>query len=159
MHVQKLIQLKFMLNKLDTIVLTLEQVLKQLLLIFANQVIKANFILFFFYFSFALLGEEKPQPYIPLDIDRQVEGKLVTSNHVSVSPPNGRLPMSASYLPNNSNLLPSHISQSHPNTTTSSPLLLSLDGGVYQGHSQTQPNTKVNFFFFWKEFLLKQKTN
>ncbi|CAF3438668.1 unnamed protein product [Rotaria socialis] len=84
-------------------------------------------------------GEEKPQPYIPLDIDRQIDGKLLPNNHINVSPPNGRLPMSSNYLPNSSTPLPSHISQSHQNTSTAtSPF--ALDGGVYQGQSQNQSN-------------------
>jgi hypothetical protein len=113
---------------------------------------------------FSLLGEEKPQPFIPLDIDRQVDGKYVISNHVSVSPPNGRLPISSNYPPNNSIPLPSHISQSHPNTITSSPPpQFVLDGGVYQGHSQTQPanwqaNKKVNLFILQMNTLKKRES-
>jgi len=61
--------------------------------------------------------------------------------------------MSSNYPPNNSTPLPSHISQSHPNTITPSPQQFLLDGGVYQGHSQTQPtnlqaNKKVNYSFY-----------
>ncbi|CAF2583482.1 unnamed protein product [Rotaria sp. Silwood2] len=91
-------------------------------------------------------GEEKPQPFISLDIDRQIDGKPLPSNHINVSPPNGRLPMSSNYLPNSSIPLPLHISQSHPITATASPSF-PLDGGVYQGQPPTQannwnPNTK-----------------
>ncbi len=93
---------------------------------------------------FSLLGEEKPQPFITLDIDRQVDGKFITSNHINVSPPNGRLPISLNYPPNNLTPLPSHLSQPHPSTVTSlSPF--ALDGGVYQGHPPTQLTPKVNF--------------
>jgi hypothetical protein len=94
------------------------------------------------------LGEEKPQPFIVLDIDRQVDGKIVTSNHISsASPPNGRLPMSTNYPSNNSLPMPSHLSQHLPSTIIS-PSPYALDGGVYQGHTPTQtndwkPNTKV----------------
>ncbi|CAF4940022.1 unnamed protein product, partial [Rotaria socialis] len=28
-------------------------------------------------------GEEKPQSFITLDIDRQIDGKLITANHTS----------------------------------------------------------------------------
>jgi hypothetical protein len=91
---------------------------------------------------FSLSGEEKPQPFITLDIDRQVDGKLITSNHISVSPPNGRLPMLPNYLPNNLAPLPSHISQSHSNAIALP--TFALDGGVYQGGQPSQlPNTKV----------------
>jgi hypothetical protein len=85
-----------------------------------------------------LSGEEKPQPFILLDIDRQVDGKLISSNHISVSPPNGRLPMSSNYLPNNLVPLPSHISQSHSNAIALP--TFALDGGVYQGGSGPQPS-------------------
>ncbi len=106
----------------------------------------------------SLLGEEKPQPFIPLDIDRQVDGKVVPSNHISVSPPNGRLPMSSNYLLNNSTPLPLNISQSHPNAIPSSPPF-ALDGGVYQGQSQIQRNTwntsaNVNLFIFTNEVFI-----
>jgi hypothetical protein len=152
MLVRKLIQLKSMPNRLEMIVLMLEQVQKQLLLIFVSQVSQTfysiiNLICFFLLF---LLGEDKPQPYIVLDIDRQVDGKLVTSNHITVSPPNGRLPMSSNYPPNNSLPLLTHTSQPHPNAIPlSAPH--SLDGGVYQGQQPPQssnwiPNTKVNLF-------------
>lgn len=71
-------------------------------------------------------GEEKPQPFILLDIDRQMDGKLIISNHISVSPPNGRLPMPSNHVPNPSIPLPSHLSQRQPQA-------FMLDGGVYQG--------------------------
>ncbi|CAF1041761.1 unnamed protein product [Rotaria sp. Silwood1] len=92
-------------------------------------------------------GEEKPQPFIPLDIDRQIDAKLLPSNHINISPPNGRLPISSNYLPNSSIPLPSHISQPHPITATTSSSF-PLDGGVYQGQPPTQsntwnPNTKI----------------
>ncbi|CAF0751144.1 unnamed protein product [Adineta steineri] len=84
-------------------------------------------------------GEEKPQPFIILDIDKQVDGKIVSSNHISISPPNGRLPIPTNYLPNSSIPLPSHISQSHPTSVTTNPPF-SLDGGVYQGQPPSQSN-------------------
>jgi hypothetical protein len=96
------------------------------------------------------IGEEKPQPYIPLDLDRHVEGKLVASNHVSVGAPNGRLPISSSYAPHNSMPLPTYSSRQHPHAMAASPPCI-LDGGVYQGYQPTQsndcnPNAKVQSF-------------
>ncbi|CAF0883691.1 unnamed protein product [Rotaria sp. Silwood1] len=92
-------------------------------------------------------GEEKPHPFIPLDIDRQVDGKLVTSNHINMSSPNGRLPMSLNYTSNTSMPLPLPFSQHQINPVTSP--AFALDGGVYQGQSvptksdNWNPNTKV----------------
>jgi hypothetical protein len=82
-----------------------------------------------------VLGEEKPQPFITLDIDRQVDGKLVTSNQLNMNAPNGRLPMSSNYPGTGLLPLPSYLSQPQlqPNAISSLPM---LDGGVYQGHSQ-----------------------
>jgi hypothetical protein len=98
------------------------------------------------------LGEEKPQPFISLDIDRQVDGKVVISNHININPPNGRLPMSLNYVPNTSMPLPPHLSQHQQNLLPSSPL--TLDGGVYQGQqpppmqsNEWNPNTRVKCFF------------
>lgn len=92
------------------------------------------------------LGEEKPQPFIVLDIDRQVEGKLVTNNQMPIGSPNGRLPMSSNYQPNATLPMPLYLSQTQPNhhPTSSTPFL--LDGGVYQGQAPTtsQPQTQVN---------------
>ena len=111
------------------------------------------------------LGEEKPQLFIPLDIDRQIDGKLLpTSNHIDLSTSNGRLPISPNYLPNSSISLPPNRSQSHPNAMTTSSLHV-LDGGVYQGQTSTQANhwnanamvvlfnSQINFLFL----SLKQK--
>ncbi len=119
----------------------------QLHLIFINQVIslknKKTFILFF-------SGLDKPQAFIPLDIDRQVDGKLIIGNHINVNPPNGRLPMAANHVPNTSIPLPSHPSQHQLNPVT--PAFM-LDGGVYQGQPPTTQlndwnlNTKVKGFF------------
>ena len=95
------------------------------------------------------LGEEKPQPFIPLDIDRHVEGKPVISNHTNMSPPNGRLPTSPNYLPNSSMPLPSHLTHPYSQPITTSPPL-ALDGGVYQGQppsnqpTEWNPTSKVN---------------
>ncbi|CAF4368002.1 unnamed protein product, partial [Adineta steineri] len=52
-------------------------------------------------------GEDKPQTYIPLDIDRQSDGKLVTSTPINVGVPNGRLPVPSNFVPNTSMSLPS----------------------------------------------------
>jgi hypothetical protein len=104
-------------------------VLKQLHLIFVNQVIISKIKSPSKYLSFFFLGEDKPQPFIPLDIDRQVDGKIAISNHVNISSPNGRLPMSSNYVPNTSMPLPLHLSQHKLNTP---------DGGVY--HGQPPPN-------------------
>ncbi|CAF1092159.1 unnamed protein product [Adineta ricciae] len=83
-------------------------------------------------------GEEKPQAFIPLDLDRQLDGRVVTSNHINISPPNGRLPASLNYLSNSSIPPPSHITPLHP-TSVSTMSPFSLDGGVYQGQPPTQP--------------------
>jgi hypothetical protein len=89
-----------------------------------------------------------------------VDGKVVTSNHISISPPNGRLPpMPSNYPQNTSTPLPSHISQPHPNSITPIPPY-TLDGGVYQGQPPTQPNhwnanTRVNSFIFEKIYFSK----
>ena len=89
-------------------------------------------------------GEEKPQAFIPLDIDRQVDGKLVITNHINIGPPNGRLPMPSNFSPDTSMSLPPH--------QTNSIASYKLDGGVYQGQPPSrQPNdwnqnTKVKLF-------------
>jgi len=89
-------------------------------------------------------GEEKPQPFIPLDIDRHVEGKtVVISNHTNMSPPNGRLPTSSNYLPNSSMPLSSHLSHPYPQPITTAPPS-DLDGGVYQGQSVAATSNKTN---------------
>jgi hypothetical protein len=69
--------------------------------------------------------------------------------------------MSSTYLPNSSTLLPSYISQSPSNIITSSPQF-APDGGVYQGHSLTQPNnwnpnTKVHLLILEIYFLKKKR--
>jgi len=87
-------------------------------------------------FGFFFLGEEKPQPFIPLDLDKQVDGRLVVGNHTSFSPPNGRLPMSSPPLS-------SHVPQSQSNLIGSPSIPLTLDGGVYQGQPPTQPAIRV----------------
>ncbi|CAF2082672.1 unnamed protein product [Rotaria magnacalcarata] len=75
-------------------------------------------------------GEEKPQAFITLDIDRQIDGKLIIANHTSTSPPDGRLPTSRT--------LPPHLSQQQQNQEVSPAFI--IDGGVYQGQSTlTQP--------------------
>ncbi|UJR28466.1 hypothetical protein I4U23_009705 [Adineta vaga] len=90
-------------------------------------------------------GEEKPQPFIPLDLDRHVDGRIVTSNHISISPPNGRLPTPISYLSNSSIPPPSQITQLHPTSVPTMPSPFALDGGVYQGQSLAQqPNWNSN---------------
>jgi hypothetical protein len=99
-------------------------------------------------FPFDIVGEEKPQPFIPLDLDRQVDGKIVSNHHISTSPPNGRLPTSSNSLPNSILPMPSHLIQPHSLATNTSPTI-SLDGGVYQGQSPVQvnewnPNAKVS---------------
>ncbi|CAF0784947.1 unnamed protein product [Rotaria sordida] len=86
-------------------------------------------------------GEEKPQPFISLDIDRQIDGKSLPNNHINISPPNGRLQTPSNYPPNRPIPLPSHIPQSHPSTTTT-PSSLPLDGGVYQGLPPTQSTNR-----------------
>ena len=104
-------------------------------------------------------GEEKPHPYIPLDLDRQADGKAATttmSNHIGISPPNGRLPTSSNYLPNSSIPLTSHLSQRLPHAMTTAPPF-TLDGGVYQGHAPSHanewnPNTKVECFIVARLF-------
>ena len=100
--------------------------------------------------SLSRLGEERPQPFIILDLDRQVDGKLVISNHISVSPPNGRLPVSSNYYPNNLSPLPSHIAQPTPTAVPT----YALDGGVYQGgQAPMQLNPKVNSFTGERNFF------
>ena len=84
------------------------------------------------------LGEEKPQPFISLDIDQQIDGQLAPNSHVNFSPPDSHLPMLSNYLPHSSMSSPSQISQFHANTITTSPF--ALDGGVYQGQTSMQSN-------------------
>ncbi len=90
----------------------------------------------------SFLGEEKPQSFIPLDIDKQADGKLIIGNHINFSPPNGRLPMP----------VPLHLAPQQPPGFVP-------DGGVYQGQplitqsNDWNPNTKVkdllgNLFYF-----------
>ena len=81
-----------------------------------------------------LLGEEKPQPFISLDIDKHVEGKVVSSNHITGGAPNGRLPPSSNYSAHGLLPSPSYLSSAQPNTHSSATGLL-LDGGVYQGQA------------------------
>ncbi|CAF0883916.1 unnamed protein product [Rotaria sordida] len=73
-------------------------------------------------------GLEKPQPFIPLDIDRQIDGKLVTSNHINISPPKVPLPL--------------HLSQ-HKTNSVASPAFI-LDGGVYQGQPTSTKSDNWN---------------
>ncbi len=114
---------------------------------------KKKFI--FFVFLFPLLGEDKPQTFIPLDIDRQVDGKLIIGNHINVSPPNGRLPVTPNHIPHPSMPVPPHLSP-HQSSPATPPLI--LDGGVYQGQPPTtqasdwNANTKVKGFIFHKKF-------
>lgn len=122
-----------------------------------NKIVDSNdFSNFPHSFYFFVTGEEKPQPFIPLDIDRHVEGKTVISNHTNMSPPNGRLPTSSNYLPNSSMPLPSHLSHPYSQPITTAPPS-DLDGGVYQGQSvaatsnkthEWNPTNKVNDFLF-----------
>lgn len=120
----------------------------------------------YWHYCLSALGEEKPQPFITLDIDRQVDGKLVVSNHVPLSPPNGRLPISAAYPQNKLTPLPTQIPPSQPTALGPSPPLHALDGGVYQGGhpppAPTQPTTKVDRFACENSFLkicLDERTN
>ncbi len=98
-----------------------------------------------------MLGEEKPQPFIPLDIDRQGDAKLGLINHPSLSPPNGRLPMPGNHISPPSMPLPIHQLVPQPNPLTTPDY--TLDGGVYQGHGPTtlakdwNAKVKVNLFF------------
>jgi hypothetical protein len=62
-----------------------------------------------------------------LDIDKQGDGQMNISNHINLSPPNGRLP----------------ISVSGQLTSPESPNFL-LDGGVYQGQSMTAQSNDWN---------------
>ena len=78
------------------------------------------------------LGEEKPYPFISLDIDRQVEGKVVTTNNMNIGAPNSRIPISSNYQGTGLLPLPSFLSQAQTNTTATLPTFI-LDGGVYQG--------------------------
>ncbi|CAF0840852.1 unnamed protein product [Adineta ricciae] len=81
-------------------------------------------------------GEDKPQVFIPLDIDRQTDGKLITINHVDTGLPNGRIPIPSNFIPHTTPILPPHVShQNQNNPITSSNF--TLDGGVYQGQLPT----------------------
>ena len=119
-------------NKLDTIVSKLEKVRKLLLLISVSQVMKFPMRQTSTSRRFIPSGEEKPQPFIPLDIDKQGDGPMNIGNHINLSPPNGRLPMSVSGQ------------LSSPESAN-----FHLDGGVYQGQPMTpqsndwNTNTKV----------------
>lgn len=160
MLVPKHIQLKSMLNKLEMIVLKLEKLQKQLHLIFDNQVYIYRYIFDknynFINYSISFLGEDKPQIFIPLDIDRQMDGKLISNNHIVNGPPNGRLPMPSNFTPHTTMALSPHLSQQQQqqpqptNPVTSSNYM--LDGGVYQGQAPAKPlhdinsTTKVNLF-------------
>lgn len=127
MLVPKHIQLRSMPNKLDTIVSKLEKVPKQLHRISVNQVMEFLERSTLPYPYWILSGEEKPQPFIPLDIDKQGDGSMNISNHINLSPPNGRLPMSVSgqlTSPESANFL--------------------LDGGVYQGQPMTVQSNDWN---------------
>lgn len=121
-----------MLNKLDMIVSKLEKVPKLLLLISVSQVMIFVERQTTTCPRFIPSGEEKPQPFIPLDIDKQGDGSMNISNHINLSPPNGRLPMSVSGQ------------LSSPESGN-----FHLDGGVYQGQpmsaqsSDWNTNTKV----------------
>lgn len=118
-----------------------------------------------------ILGEEKPQPFIPLDIDRQLDGKLVTNNNTSFSPPNGRLSTPVNYLSNNvTGILPQLVhqqqqqQQQNPALTvlpvmTTAATTFAFDAGIHQGHPSAQvnewnPNMKVKFFHQLKKCFL-----
>ena len=75
---------------------------------------------------------------------------------MSVSPPNGRLPMPTNYPPITSTPLPTHISQSHPIVPASPLSIATLDGGVYQGHGPPPTNTKVISIDFIKVNFLNK---
>ena len=130
MLVLKRIQRKSTLNKHERIASKVELVHTQQRLTSVNQVTTSRQPLKRFR-RWHLLGEEKPQPFISLDIDKQVDGKVVTSNHISGAP-NGRLPLSSNYQAPGLLPLPSYLSAAQPNTHSASSGLL-LDGGVYQG--------------------------
>jgi hypothetical protein len=102
--------------------------------------------------KFHFSGEEKPQSFIQLDIDRQGDGKLAIGNHITVNPPNGRIPMPSNHVPNISMPIPSHLPQHQPPTYM-------LDGGVYQGQPSTtqsndwNTNSRVKDYFFLRNLF------
>jgi len=64
--------------------------------------------------------------FIPLDLDKQPDGKLIVGNHIIINSPNGRLPMTV------------------PSNQASQPPQFMPDGGVYQGQSNDwNQTTKV----------------
>lgn len=88
-------------------------------------------------------GEDKPHVFIPLDIDRPADGKLMGNHHIMPGLPNGRLPVPGNLIPHASVVLPPQISQhSQPHTTASVPFM--LDGGVYQGQPPAKPANEAS---------------
>lgn len=78
--------------------------------------------------------------FIPLDIDRQMDGKLITTNHVTTGLPNGRIPIPSNFTPHTAMILPPHVSQQNQNNPITSSNF-TLDGGVYQGQPPTATKT------------------